>query len=127
MRQINCFIVSGCTAVTTDLASYQLLLTICPVGVAKGISFLCGTLIAYLLNKYWTFQRDTRSWPELVCFLMLYTGTLCLNVTIHHLSLQYLPGLIAFLAATATSTVVNFLGQKFWVFKPSFQPLNPQS
>ena len=40
------------------------------------------------------------------------------NVAVNHISLIYISELmvIGFILATATSTILNFIGMKFWVF-----------
>ncbi|MCY9561263.1 GtrA family protein, partial [Paenibacillus apiarius] len=50
-------------------------------------------------------------------YIILYSGTAITNILVNHLVLYILAmeGL-AFLCATGVSTVLNFLGQKFFVF-----------
>lgn len=113
------FLVAGFSAVGTDLAIYYLLLNFLDHSSAKAISFLSGTIVAFIINKYWTFEKKKKSLKEAASFLLLYLSTLVINVTVNKLSLSILPGWVffAFLAATGTSTVLNFIGQKWWVFK----------
>ena len=86
--------------------------------IAKTISFFLGTLVAYTINKYWTFEKYEKSYKEVFQFGVLYSLTLFANVLTNHYVLN-LTGIIffSFLCATGLSTVLNFLGQKFWVFK----------
>ncbi len=116
IKEVARFFVSGCAAVATDLTTYHLLCTFCSYELSKGLSFLLGTLVAYVLNKFWTFESVRHSWKELFSFGLLYAITLCLNVAVNQFMLSYLPWLGAFLIATGASTVANFTGQKFWVF-----------
>lgn len=118
-RELKRFIVAGLFAVGTDLISYYLLLNILMHNYAKGISFLFGTIVAYLINKFWTFQKNKKSFKELIQFGLLYFFTLIINVIVNNITLE-LSGnivLLAFIVATATSTILNFVGQKWWVFK----------
>ena len=118
---------AGGSAVACDTAVYFLLLPVLPASIAKGISFISGTIVAYLLNKFWTFKKPKRSHVEVVKFISLYLSTLGANIAVNRLMLDFAPTVVpalkvyetqfAFLAATGTSTVLNFLGQKFWVFK----------
>lgn len=87
--------------------------------MAKACSFLAGSLVAYVINKYWTFEQGGASHADVLKFGVLYASTLGANVAVNKLSLTVLPGVyaLAFLAATGTSTVLNFIGQKYWVFK----------
>ncbi len=100
---------------------YWLLLHVTSHSPAKAVSFLSGTVVAYLLNKYWTFEKHRHSYAEMAKFLALYLTTLAANVGVNQLAIFLLPPPfnvpIAFLAATGTSTVLNFIGQKWWVFR----------
>lgn len=110
-----------------DTAVYFLLLPFLPPSIAKAVSFISGTVVAYILNKFWTFKKPKRSHIEVVKFICLYVSTLGANVAVNRVTLDHAPTILpilkgcetqfAFFAATGTSTVLNFLGQKFWVFK----------
>lgn len=130
-RELLRFLVSGFTAVAIDLGVYFLLVIIMNTNLAKGISFISGTFVAFILNKYWTFEVKERSYAEIVKFIILYAITLSINIAVNKIVLnmalkmdldfgfRIIPKayIIAFLFATATSTILNFIGQKFWVFK----------
>ena len=127
------FIISGCCAVATDMAGYYLLSMFLPLSVSKAASFLAGTAVAYFMNKYYTFGRKEKSFKEARNFVFLYLFSLAANVLVNKISLLLCPVIFAnvpfmntfkavklfsFLAATGTSTIINFIGQKFWVFNP---------
>lgn len=119
-QQVSRYLIAGCSAVGIDFATYTLLHRWLSPALAKGVSFLLGSLVAYGVNKYWTFEKRSSSASEALSFGILYAGTLAANVGVNLLSLQVVPEAIpfAFLTATGTSTVLNFVGQKYWVFKP---------
>lgn len=117
-KELKRFLVAGVSAVGTDLAAYYILLNFLTTGVSKAISFLLGTVVAYVINKYWTFEKHEKSFKELVMFGILYSCTLGINVLTNKIVLDNTSIVfLAFLAATGVSTVLNFIGQKFWVFK----------
>lgn len=118
-KELKRFLVAGFSAVGTDLSVYYLLLNFLDQSLAKAVSFISGTFVAYILNKYWTFEQKNKSYSEMIRFALLYTITLGVNVAVNRLSLLTFPDLIfpAFLAATGTSTILNFIGQKWWVFR----------
>lgn len=118
-KEIKRFLVAGFSAVGTDLTFYYILLNFFSHDISKGTSFLIGTLVAYIINKYWTFEKHEKSYIEMVKFGILYSLTLGANVLTNKLSLSIFPDMVflAFLVATSVSTVLNFLGQKLWVFK----------
>lgn len=122
IKEIKRFLVAGFTAVGTDLACYYLLLNFLTHSPAKAISFLCGTIVAYLINKFWTFEQYNKSYSEIVKFAILYSSTLAVNVLSNKVVLVSCPNfeqrtILAFLIATGISTILNFIGQKFWVFR----------
>lgn len=118
-KEIKRFLAVGCCAVGTDCGIYFLLIRWLSHSPAKAASFFCGTIVAYLLNKYWTFEQRKKSYAEIVRFVFLYISTLGVNVLVNKISLIAFPKALvfSFLAATASSTVLNFIGQKWWVFK----------
>ncbi|HEY9776119.1 MAG TPA: GtrA family protein [Planktothrix sp.] len=130
---------AGLTAVCTDLLVYSLLLRYVWPSVAKTISFISATIIAYLLQKFWTFKRKEHSWSEMMKFGSVYGVSLfanvavnsivrwlCMSVVVQLSPVQYHLG---WLAATGTSTILNYIGQKYWVFKTKVndQPALPDS
>lgn len=130
-KQIFRFIISGICAVVTDMLFYYILSAFIELSLAKGISFLIGTITAYLLNKYFTFEKKEKSYNEIIKFIILYTTSLTANIIVNRICFIILPflfkhiyfldnnkmiKLFAFFFATGTSTIINFLGQKFWVF-----------
>lgn len=117
-KELFRFVVAGVSAVATDLLTYILLLNFLAVDISKGISFLLGTALSYLVNKFWTFEQKTKSFSEVLKFGVLYGLTLCINIYANKLVIDYTDMvLLAFLCATGLSTVLNFIGQKWWVFK----------
>ena len=118
-KELGRFLVAGFSAVGTDLASYYLLLQFISHSPAKTLSFALGTAVAYVFNKYFTFEKPERNFQEMGKFVVLYTGTLCANVTVNKMVLIFAVNsvFLGFLAATGVSTILNFFGQKFWVFR----------
>ena len=118
-KEMGKYLVAGLLALLTDSIVYFIAFHFYSYSIAKSISFLSGTCTAYLVNKYWTFEKKEKSMREVAKFAMLYGSTLIVNVGINKLSLTLFPGsvLFAFLAATGSSTILNFIGQKWWVFR----------
>lgn len=130
LRELKRFLIAGMSAVMTDLLTYQILLTMLAVSLSKGMAFCAGSTVAFLVNKYWTFTHngivdgdkghdETFDYVELSKFICLYCVTLMANVVVNGWVISKLEGMVyfAFLMATATSTILNFIGMKFWVFK----------
>lgn len=117
-KELKLFLAAGLSAVGTDLFMYYILQNFFATGTSKAISFLLGAIVAFIINKYWTFEKHEKSFKEIIQFGILYILTLGANVIANKIVLQNTRiVLLAFLVATGISTVLNFIGQKFWVFK----------
>lgn len=112
------FLVGGGTAVITDFIIYKILLVLgIERTVSKTISFICGSIVGFIINKYWTFRSPVFSVKEIFKYSILYIVTAFINSQVNKYVL-ILSGneFFAFLCATGVSTVLNFLGQKFLIF-----------
>ena len=118
-KELKRFILAGVCAVTTDLLSYYFLLMYFTHDISKGISFLLGTVVAYIINKYWTFEKKEKSYREMFQFGILYGFTLAANVSVNKVVLDLSSNtiILGFIIATGVSTILNFVGQKWWVFR----------
>jgi putative flippase GtrA len=117
-KELKRFLVAGVCAVTIDLIAYYLLLDFLSHDIAKAISFVLGTIFAFLINKYWTFEKHKKSYKEVFQFGVLYIVTLGFNVLTNKMVIDNTQMVfLAFLMATGVSTVLNFIGQKWWVFR----------
>ena len=122
--ELKRFLIVGLLTVAIDFSIYQIILSynISSVTIAKGTSFVCGTLFSYCVNKIWTFTYTSNYMDSAFRFIILYSTTLFLNVNINLLFLEILHDYqysfyLSFLIATASSAVCNFLGMKMVVFK----------
>lgn len=117
--QIKRFIVAGGCAVATDAASYHILLSFVSTPIAKGTSFVLGSCVAFVANKYWTFRSSDSHLREIPLFVLLYASTLGANVATNQAILHSFPNekIVSFVVATGVSTVLNFVGQRFLVFR----------
>jgi putative flippase GtrA len=136
-KQLIKFTLIGFTAVGVDFVVYNELMELFApeqdfdefkdriIVLSKALSFICGTTVTYTLNKYWTWRQRDRSRKRLAKFVMLYAVSWGANVMVNIFGIKLLPDPVfifklkdfAFLMATGTSVVINFVGQKFWVFK----------
>ena len=118
-KEIPKFLVVGFSAVACDFLVYYSLINFLSYTPSKALSFFSGTILAYAFNKYWTFEKKEKSYSEAFRFFLLYSTTLGVNVSINYFVLNILSGYVffAFLCATGASTILNFSGQKWWVFR----------
>jgi len=136
-KQLMKFTLIGIFAVFVDLIFYYTFLNVLPKDssliikneeISKALSFLCGMTFSYFLNKFWTWKKKDRSKRRVAKFALIYGISLLVNVTVNSVLIFLLHNykylidlpnkyLIAFLGATCVSALINFAGQKFWVFK----------
>ncbi len=123
-RELFIFLIIGSLTALIDFTSYQcLILLSLTTNLAKTLGFLTGTIFSYLANRLWTFNSKNHPLKSLWRFAILYSCTLGANVLINYATLVFLIKItpfatyIAFLVATATSAILNFIGMKFFVFK----------
>ncbi len=142
LKQFAVFFVIGCSAVAIDFVVYNNVLDLlCPgcaneanfkhyflnfnsADVAKAIGFMCGSFYTYYMNKRFTWKQNDRNNRRLVRFFALYAISFVINILGNKWALTWPDELVpmvkikdsAFLFATGLSVVVNFLGQKLWVF-----------
>ena len=127
-KELPVFLLVGCLTVVVDFVTYRALLvwSPLPLGAAKGIGFVAGTLFAYIANQFWTFSHVESSKGSWWRFILLYSTTLGANVTINSVTLAHVnpnphsvP--VAFVMATGVSAALNFIGMKFFVFRNPYR------
>ena len=118
------FLLVGFSAVGIDLSVYYLLFNMMAIGIniSKIAGFLSGAIFAYFANRYFTFSHSGAMAPSMVRFILLYAATLALNIYSNNQMFHWLLNfdyhlIISFLFATSLSTVANYIGMKFYVFR----------
>ena len=116
-KELLKFCVGGGSAVFVDLAVYSVLKNGMDVPAAKAVSFVSGAAVGFLINKLWTFESRMFRISEILKYIALYACSAAVNAAVNQWVLN-VSGMTmtAFFAATGCSTVINFLGQKFFVF-----------
>lgn len=134
-HELAIFLIVGLLTVAIDFLMYRGLIYINlfgfdSVNLAKGLSFIGGTIFAYFANRFWTFNQQITSSGSVIRFSLVYIIGLLANIAINHLSIAWLSSmiltpeyilLIAFLLATGVSATLNFIGMKFFVFTQRHQ------
>ena len=151
--ELTKFGIVGVLCFGLDLSIYYGLTTLpwIPTFIAKSISVVSSTLFNYYLNKSWTWGQNNRDAKRFTRYVALYSISGLLNVLSNELFLQWLPDnefqmlimhtelaiqkpfftikldkFIAVIGATLVGMMVNFIGQKWWVFKESEKPSLPE-
>lgn len=128
-QQIFRFILTGGLSAIVDLGSTLFLRFV--VGMtdsgSKAIGFVLGTLTAYMINRRWTFNAAP-STKRFVITMATYALTFVVQVGLYkpllipllesHTTFSPLVvRLISFVIAQGTATVLNFLIQRFVIFR----------
>jgi putative flippase GtrA len=94
-----------------------------PLLIAQCISYACGVLNSFIMNRTWTFQRRGQFAGQLIKFSSLSLLTLLITYGLLVGFNRYFgwPILISKFSASGMSLIVNFVGSRLWVFKESNQ------
>jgi len=112
-----------------DFLVYWLLngLLLVPYMLSQTISYSCGVVNSYIINSRWTFKRENRkSIKQMILFVVVNLVSLGVSLGVMWLCQEVIkiPDLLGIskgvwckLIATGASVVVNFLGNRLFVFK----------
>ena len=124
-RRLRIFLIAGIMTVIVDFAVYILMLALdISVGLSKATGFIFGTIFAYFINRFWTFGDVNTKQSSFMRFILIYTTSLGLNITVNKSVLSFLnlfidyKIVVAFLLATFCSATLNYFGMKHFVFTP---------
>lgn len=89
---------------------------------AKLISYSCGILNSYVLNTAWTFKLERKRTPsEVLGFVLVNIVSLGAALAVLYVCRKLLhieTALFRNLIATPISMLINFFGNKLFVFRP---------
>lgn len=129
-HELAIFLIVGLLTVAIDFLLYRGILYIKPLGfeninIAKGFSFIGGTIFAYFANRFWTFNQQSTRAGSVVRFIVVYILGLLANIVVNYLCITWFKAffnvaelsiILAFFLATGISATLNFIGMKFFVF-----------
>lgn len=115
------FSIVGAINTVVDFGVFSLLLTKgCPIVWAQILSYGCGMLNSYIMNRSWTFKENKRNeYSEPLKYVVANVATLILVsvLIILFIHMVHLPVLIAKVICTGIGMGMNFISSKFWVFQ----------
>jgi putative flippase GtrA len=87
--------------------------------LSSSLGYLLGVVLGFIFNKRWTFRSKSKLKREMVSYFILYTCTLFLSMLVLKLQVEILKvqPLLANLFTIILTTIINFIGTKFFVFK----------
>ncbi len=128
--QLIAFLLVGAAAIIVDFIGYWILKLFMPIDWAKGLGYIWGIVVVYVGNKFWTFDQPHKSKIETIKFSALYVITLSINVVANDAAIKIWPSdwdgmvynfeyklLAGFVVSTTVTAIINFIAQKWWVFK----------
>ena len=117
-RQFMSYSMIGIISLLIDIIVYILLLDFFLISksLSKIISFILASINSFLGNKIFTFKLKSYNFREPMKFILLYSVSLIANSSTHDFFLNVFDGFLPFIIASIVSIIINFGGQKIWVF-----------
>lgn len=123
-RELGFFIFNGIISVIIAYLIYRSLVSngVLGVNAANGVAYISSMAFGFFANRKWAFQdRQLVSGKKIFRYVSLHVCTLIVNIYINSLMLKLINGmhsdiLLSFLVAISISTILNFLGLKYFVF-----------
>ncbi len=87
---------------------------------ASALGYISGLILGYLLNKSWTYQYSGTKQSQIIYkYLTVYIGSLLLGLIVLKILVNNygFDANLANILVIGLSTITNFSGTKFWVFK----------
>lgn len=97
---------------------YQFLLINYIISSTSG--YILGLIIGFLINKFWTYESKSKiSFKESLLYLSVYMFSLVLGLIFLKFQVEYIliPVLIANFFTIGLTTLTNYVGTRFLVFK----------
>ena len=118
-KQIASYSTIGFISLVIDATVYIILseIFIISKSLSKIISFIIASINSFLGNKMLTFRMKSFNYKEPIKFILLYSVSLIANSSTHDFFLKIFDGFLPFVISTIVSVIINFTGQKLWVFK----------
>ena len=118
-RQFMSYSMIGIISLLIDIIVYILLseFFLISKSLSKIISFILASINSFLGNKIFTFKLKSYNFREPLKFILLYSVSLIANSSTHDFFLNVFDGFLPFIIASIVSIIINFGGQKLWVFK----------
>ena len=124
-RSVIQFIKFNCVGVLNTLVDFAVYTLLCNLGLyymlSQVISYSCGMVNSYVCNRLWTFREERgRTRGEFLKFALVNLASLGVSLGVLWLCRNVLgiqSDLWCKAVATPASVLVNFIGNKLFVFK----------
>ena len=116
----------GITGVMNTLVDFAVFLLLTHIGVAiyfaQVVSYSCGILNSYIVNRSWTFKSKGKFLgPQMVRFIAVNLSLLLLSLVLLWVFTEQLGfiKILAKLCSTVLIMVIGFVVNRLWVFRQS--------
>ncbi len=97
----------------------------CPYWPSVCANYVCGGIVSYFLNKYFTFQNRERSWAQVGRFVLTVAVCMVIAYGLAKPAVRWaMSGFgekvqenVAMLVGMGLYTVLNYFGQRFFAFR----------
>ncbi|MDK8764410.1 GtrA family protein [Corynebacterium sp. MSK218] len=123
------FAITGAIAAVIDVSItwlFQIGLDLFGDVTSRTLGFAAGTLVAYLLNRRWTFNANA-SKRRFAAVIATYAMTYAINILLYRWAFPFFDHnlewpsswalAVAFVIAQGTATIINFLVQRWVIFR----------
>lgn len=123
------FAITGAIAVVIDVSItwlFQIGLDLFGDVTSRTLGFAAGTLVAYVLNRRWTFNANA-SKRRFAAVIATYAMTYAINILLYRWAFPFFDHnlewpsswalAVAFVIAQGTATIINFLVQRWVIFR----------
>lgn len=94
--------------------------------ISSALNYIVGSIVSYLLNKRYTFQKKGHDWNTLwkfivnisICYILAYGLAKPLVAWILSGVSTNVQGNMALLVGMILFVGLNYIGQRFWAFSP---------
>ncbi|BCZ49017.1 hypothetical protein psyc5s11_50840 [Clostridium gelidum] len=113
------FLLVGGTSTILDYVIYIILSRYIDYSLAKVISMCCACTYSFFLNKEFSFKDQSKNnIDQLIKYVVAQVINITVNVLVNAFVLKTVGiKIIAFIVATGTAMIVNYLLQKVFVFR----------
>jgi putative flippase GtrA len=118
------FVIAGGLVALVAFATFRAVLALLPrragaPAAAQAVTTLVSMTCSYLINRAWTFRSAAARRPEMARFLATQVGYFALSSLMLEAAITGggLPAVVSWVGTTAVMTVLNFLVQRYWVFR----------
>lgn len=114
------FVISGGSAAIIEYGTFLLLSLALHTNVlvANSISFLCGLITSFLLNKHWVFGSKNAAHKEFVHYFILAIVNLCISTGLVWFMVNiHIPSFVAKLIAMVIIAIWNYFIFSRLIFK----------